>query len=70
MYVVDRIEDNLIILEDQENKKMIEVDKSLICDVGEGDIINIVDNKYVVFKEETISLKDSIRDRFNKLKNN
>ena len=70
MYIVDRIEDNLIILEDKENNKMIEIEKRVLSDVSEGDIVKFIDNKYFIEKEESIKLKESIRDRFNKLKNN
>lgn len=69
MYTVDRIEDNIVILENRNNSKIIEINKkALPKTIKEGDIINIKDNKCLIDKENTNVVKKDIRNRFNKLK--
>ena len=68
MYTIDRIEQNIVILENRETSEMIEINiKELPNNIQEGDILNIVNNKYVLYKK-TKMIKESIKERFNKLK--
>ena len=70
MYIVDRIEENLVILESRTIRRMeeIEIDK-FPKNIKEGDIVDYIDNKYIINKEKTIETKNNIRNRFNRLKN-
>ena len=69
MYTVDRIEDDIVILENRNNNTMIEVDiQEFDFDINDGDIIDYIDNKYVKNKEKTENKKRDIRSRFDRLK--
>lgn len=70
MYIVDRIEENLVILESRTIRRMeeIKIDK-FPKNIKEGDIVDYTDNKYIINKEKTIETKNNIRNRFNRLKN-
>ena len=48
---------------------MINVEKEMLPNnVKEQDIVNFINNKYIIDKELTNSTKKNIKDRFNKLK--
>jgi len=65
-YVVDRKEDNNIILEDINSKKKVVLkDDNFLDNLKEGDILN---KDFLVDKENTYKRKKNIKDRFNKLK--
>ena len=50
-YSVDRIEEDTIVLENIENKEIIEINKSeLDFEVVDGNILKLVDGKYVEVK--------------------
>ena len=66
MYIVDRIEDNYVILEC--DGKIFEVEKSKIPNVNEKDILYLNNGKYTKDIEKTEKIKKDIRNRFNKLK--
>ena len=70
MYIVDRIEENLVILESINKKRTeeIEIDK-FPENIKEGDIIDYIDNKYIINEQKTLETKNNIRNRFNRLKN-
>lgn len=69
MYTVDRIEKEYIVLENRETLEMINVEKEMLPNnVKEQDIVNFINNKYIIDKELTNSTKKNIKDRFNKLK--
>ena len=72
MYVIDRIENNIVVLEDNDNN-IIEVEKNKFPNsIKEGDVIEIIDNKYVIDKVKTINksikpsknLEDIIEKRY------
>lgn len=68
MYTIDRIEENIVILENRETKQTIEVNKNILPNkIKEGDILDYINNEYIINKN-TKEIKQSIRDRFNKLK--
>ena len=70
MYTVDRIEQNIVILENRNTKEYIEININKIKEnVKEGDIIELIDDKYIINKEKTKELNNNIKNRFNKLKN-
>ncbi len=68
-YSVDRIEDNIIILQDLDTKEIKEVlKKDIGIRVKDGDILVYKDNKYKKdnkLKEDRLKL---IQDKMNKLK--
>ncbi len=69
MYTVDRIEKEYIVLENRETLEMINVEKEMLPNnIKEQDIVNFINNKYIIDKELTNSTKKNIKDRFNKLK--
>lgn len=69
-YSVDRIEEDIIVLENIENKEIIEISKSeLDFEVVDGNILKLVDGKFVLDQETEVSRKESLRERLNRLKN-
>ena len=69
-YSVDRIEEDIIVLENVENKEIIEISKSeLDFEVVDGNILKLVDGKFVLDQETEVSRKESLRERLNRLKN-
>lgn len=69
-YSVDRIEEDTIVLENIENNEIIEINKSeLDFEIVDGNILKLVDGKFVLDKETEVSRKESLRERLNRLKN-
>ena len=69
-YSVDRIEEDIIVLENIENKEIIEINKSeLDFEVVDGNILKLVDGKFELDQKVEVSRKESLRDRLNRLKN-
>ena len=69
-YSVDRIEEDIIVLENIDNKEIIEINKSeLDFEVVDGNILRLVDGKFVLDKELEVKRKESLRERLNRLKN-
>ena len=69
-YSVDRIEENIIVLENIENKEIIEINKcELDFEVVDGNILKLVDGKFELDQEVEVSRKESLRYRLNRLKN-
>ncbi|MGN1337031.1 MAG: DUF3006 domain-containing protein [Candidatus Coprovivens sp.] len=68
-YAIDRIENNIAILENLETKEIIEVDISLLPEESkESSIITIIDNEYKLDIEDEQERKESLLNRFNKLR--
>ncbi len=69
-YSVDRIEEDIIVLENIENKEIIEINKcELDFEVVDGNILKLVDGKFELDQKVEVSRKESLRDRLNRLKN-
>lgn len=69
-YSVDRIEEDIIVLENIENKEIIEINKcELDFEVVDGNILKLVDGKFELDQEVEVSRKEFLRDRLNRLKN-
>ena len=69
-YSVDRIEEDIIVLENIDNKEIIEINKSeLDFEVIDGNILRLVDGKFELDQEVEVSRKESLRERLNRLKN-
>ena len=68
-YAIDRIENNIAILENLDTKEIIEVDISLLPEGSkESSIITIIDNEYKLATQEEQERKTSLLNRFNKLR--
>ena len=68
-YAIDRIENNIAILENLETKEIIEADISLLPEGSkESSIITIIDNEYKLDIEDEQVRKESLLNRFNKLR--
>lgn len=68
MYTVENIIDNIVRLEDRKTNKIIEINKDLLPNnIKEQDIIDLIDNKYIINKNETKRIKKNIKNRFNSL---
>lgn len=67
-YVVDRVVDNIVVLENMSNRDIIEVS---VTDVPEniknGNILIKQDNKFILDKETEKERRKNIREKFNKL---
>ncbi len=68
-YVVDRIEEDKVVLENLSNKeqKIISL-TDLNFKVREGNIISFEDNKYILDLNTEKMRREKLRNRFNKLK--
>lgn len=61
-FSVDRIEENIIVLENRENGEIINIEKSkLPFKVQEGDILKYVSGRYILDKEKTRSETESVK---------
>lgn len=68
-YVIDRIEDNIVVCENLETKEMIELDKSLLPEkIKDGNILIFENNEYKLDLNEEELRRQRIRERFNRLK--
>lgn len=65
--IIDRIEGEYVVLEVEGG--MIDIKKTLMPkDIKEGDIVELVDEKYVILVDKTAERKRFIEDLFNDLK--
>ena len=69
MYTVEKIENNIVILEDRENNTFLEIKKEILPEIKEGDILELIDGKYILNEEYTKKIKENIRNKFNSLMN-
>ena len=68
MYTEESIINDIVKLEDRNTKKIIEIKKSLLPNnIKEQDILDLVNDKYIINEEETKRIKKNIRNRFNNL---
>lgn len=70
MYTVEKLEEKLITLEDRTNNTLFDVDKNILpSNIKEGDILDLVDEKYIINNSLTKETKKDMRNRFNSLMN-
>ena len=70
MYIIDRIENNIAIIEDKKKKKIIEVNiKYLPDNIKEGNILTFNGKEYKINTQDEIERRKKIQDKFNRLKN-
>lgn len=71
MYIVDRIEDGIAIMEDIKNKSMIEIDISLLPEeVKESSVLEYCNGKYLINNDYENDRRRRLQDKFNRLKKN
>lgn len=67
-YVVDRVVDNIVVLENMSNRDIIEVSVTDVPEnIKDGNILIKQDNKFILDKETEKERRKNIRDKFNKL---
>lgn len=70
-YIVDRIEGDIAVLESVEPKEIIEVSVyELPSSIHDGSVLVYENDKYSTDEKYEEDRKNSIQDKFNKLKNN
>ena len=68
-FIIDRIEEDMVVLEDNKNRKMINIQKKeLPEDIKEGNIIKKINGKYFIDENETLKREKEIFERFKKLR--
>ena len=68
-YTVDRIENDIVVLETFDTLEMINVKKDLLPpNIHEGSILYYENNKYILDEQEEIERRKKIEERFNQLK--
>ena len=68
-YIVDRIEEDKVVLEGRVSKRQKVVDINLLPkEVKEGDILSYKKQTYTILTEETLNRTEFMKNRFNKLK--
>lgn len=69
-FSVDRLEEDIVVLENRENGNRINIEKSkLPDDIKEGDILKNINGKYILDREKTIDETNRIKDKMNDLWN-
>ena len=67
-YVVDRIENNIVVCEERKTRKMVNIKKEILPkEVKEGDIIKFENGLYSIDYEETKKEKERIANKFNNI---
>lgn len=67
-YIIDRIEENIVICENQETKKIEQFNKEQFPNnIKEGDIVYLEENKFKVNLNETDKKKKEIEELMKKL---
>ena len=67
-YVVDRIENNIVVCEERKTGKMVNIKKEILPkEVKEGDIIKFENGLYSIDYEETKKEKERIANKFNNI---
>ena len=70
-YIIDRIEDNIAILENQETKEMIDIDiNELPVNIKEGNVLIYENKKYYIDVNLEQERKKNILEKFQKLRKN
>lgn len=70
IFTVDRIEDDIAVLEDRTTEEIINVNiNELPNEIKTGDIVKKINGKYFIDEEETKSVEKRIEDKMNDLWN-
>lgn len=69
MYIIDRIEEDTVILEEYSTKKIIEIDKKILSNnLHEGSIIKKENNKYYLDERDEIKRRNELIAKFMSLR--
>lgn len=69
-FSIDRIEENIVILENRRTSESIKVEKSkLPSNIKEGDILKCINGKYMLDKDRTINETERIKNKMDGLWN-
>lgn len=67
-YVVDRVVDDIVVLENMSNRDVIEVSATDVPEnIKDGNVLIKQDNKFILDKEAEKERRKNMRDKFNKL---
>ena len=70
IYIVDRIEDNIAVLENKETNEIINIDISILpTNLKEGNVLRYENNTYILDNDEEEKRRQLLLEKFNKLKN-
>lgn len=70
-FAVDRIEDNIVVLENIETNELMSVDITLLpSSIHEGSILTFINNTYIEDNDEEEKRRKMIEERFMRLRNN
>lgn len=67
-YAVDRIEDDIIVLENLDNNKIENISKDVLPNVKEGDIVILENGIYRVDTEEGKKRRETIKTKMDRLR--
>lgn len=68
MYTIEKIENNIVTLEDRNTKILIDVEKNILPkNIKDGDILELINNEYKINKQLTKATKNRIKNKFNSL---
>ena len=71
IYIIDRIENNIAVLENKDTKEIINIPlNKLPSNLKEGNVLKYENNTYTKDTEEENNRKKAILEKFNKLRNN
>lgn len=69
-YAVDKIIDDVIVLENLDTKEIIEIDKNLFRDnIHEGMILKEFNDNYIIDCDYEYERRKKLREKLNRLKN-
>lgn len=70
-YIIDRIEDNIAILEQQDTKEFINISTNILpIGIKEGMILSIINNTYTIDIKATEKRKKEVLEKFKRLRSN
>ena len=70
-YIIDKIEDNIAVLETQDTKEILNINKSLLPKgIKEGMILSKNNDIYIIDTKATAKRRKTILEKFKRLRNN
>lgn len=71
LFAIDRIEDNIVVLENIKTKEKIEIHRELLpSNIHEGAIVKFYNNNYILDDEGELKRRREILERFRNLRKN
>lgn len=70
-YIIDRIEENIAILENQDTEEFININTTLLPqNIKEGMILSLINNTYTIDTKATEERRKEILEKFKRLRSN